>query len=387
MNRFPQLQQALAPVLAWTKETALPFWGTVGVDEARGGFHERLDLEGQPVLNVPKRVMVQGRQLYVYSSAAILGWYPDGRKLADRCVEYILHAYYQADGGPGWVHAVGPDGTVANPMRDGYGHAFVLLGLAWYHRLTRDPQILAIVDRTLAFLDEGLASDKGGYLDAVPAPDAVRRQNPHMHLFEAFLALYEASGRVQYLERAAAIFQLFATKFFQPESGTLCEYFTEELRPLPDKRGRIVEPGHHFEWICLLRQFQRLSGREVETYTAALYEFANRHGWDNDGFIVDELDTSGSVITSSRRSWPHTEGVKANVLEGEFGRGGCDERGAQCLARLQEAFLARPIPGGWVDRISAEGAAIAEFIPASTFYHVFGAVTEAVRATSQPAAA
>jgi len=382
MDRFSHLQRALAPVLAWTKETALPFWGSVGVDGARGGFHERLDLLGRPALTVPKRLMVQGRQLFVYSGAAILGWYPDGKRLVDRCVEYILRAFYQVDGKPGWIHALGPDGTIANPMRDAYGHAFILLGLAWYHRLTGDSQILPIVDSTLAFLDEKLASNQGGYLDAVPAPDAIRRQNPHMHLFEAFLALYETTGRANYLARAAAIFELFSSRFFQPSTGTLCEYLTADLQPLPGKAGRIVEPGHHFEWVWLLRQFQRLSGCNVEAYTSALYEFANRYGWDDDGFVVDELDVTGSVVTRSRRAWPHAEGLKANLVEGEANRPGCDERGTQCLARLQEAFLARPIPGGWLDRISAEGTPMSEFIPTSTFYHVFGAVTEAVRVTS-----
>jgi mannose/cellobiose epimerase-like protein (N-acyl-D-glucosamine 2-epimerase family) len=387
MGRFPHLQRALPPVLAWTKETALPFWGSVGVDEARGGFHERLDLFGQPILTAPRRLMVQGRQLFVYSTAAVLGWYPDGRRLADRCVEYILQAFYQVDGKPGWVHALGPDGTVRNPMRDAYGHAFVLLGLARYLRLTADSQILSIVDSTLAFLDESLASNQGGYIDAVPAADAIRRQNPHMHLFEAFMALYEATGRAEYLARAAAIFDVFSTRFFQPLTGTLCEYLTAELKPLPDRTGRIVEPGHHFEWVWLLRQFQRMSGRNTEAYASALYEFADRHGWDDDGFIVDELDATGSVVTRSRRTWPHTEGLKANLVEGEGGRPGSDERGAQCLARLQGAFLGRLIPAGWLDRISAEGAPISDFIPASTFYHVFGGVTEAVRVTSAPSQA
>ena len=115
-------------------------------------------------------------------------------------------------------------------MRDTYGHAFVLLGLAWYYRLTKDAQIRAIVDSTLAFVDEGLASQNGGYVDAVPAPDAIRRQNPHMHLFEACLALYEALEDPQHLTRAAAIFDLFAERFFQPATGTLCEYFTAELQ-------------------------------------------------------------------------------------------------------------------------------------------------------------
>jgi mannose/cellobiose epimerase-like protein (N-acyl-D-glucosamine 2-epimerase family) len=382
MNKFPHMQQALGPVLVWTKDKALPFWGTVGVDEARGGFHERLDLQGAPVLDVPKRLMVQGRQLFVYCGAALLGWYPDGRQLADRCVEYMIGKFYQADGKPGWVYSLAPDGDIGNAKRDGYAHAFVLLGLSWYHRLTGDTQVIPVIDATIAYLDDAFAAKHGGYLDAVPPPDAIRRQNPHMHLFEAFIALTQATRSERYLAHATKIFHLFAAHFFQPSSGALCEYLTDELAPLPGAKGRICEPGHHYEWIWLLRHYQRLSGRDVGSYCAALYAHADKYGWDKGGFIVDELDMSGAVVANSRRSWPHTEGAKANVVEGEAGRAGCDESGAQCLKRLSEAFLARPIPGGWVDRVSAEGAPIAEFIPASTLYHVFGAVTEAARVTS-----
>jgi mannose-6-phosphate isomerase len=131
-----------------------------------------------------------------------------------------------------------------------------------------------------------------------------------------------------------------------------------------------------------LRQFERLSGRKVENFTSALYQFANAHGWDDHGFIVDELDASGSVVAASRRAWPHTEGLKACVAQGEVDGPGCDQRAAQCLTQLQKAFLTRPIPAGWMDRISSDGAPLSDFIPASTFYHVFGAITEATRAIS-----
>jgi mannose-6-phosphate isomerase len=381
MAEFPLLHQALAPILAWTKETALPFWGTVGVDEARGGFHERLDLAGQPVLSVPKRLMVQGRQLYVYSHAAFLGWHSDGKRLAGNCVDYLLSSFYQADGKPGWIFSLAPDGTVASPMRDGYGHAFVLLGLAWYYRLTQDAQILPVIDDTLRFLDERLVSSHGGYRDADPVPDAIRRQNPHMHLLEAFLALYEATGRAEYRAHAMQMFQLFATRFFQPTTGTLCEYLTEELSPQPGQKGNIVEPGHHYEWVWLLRQLQRLTGERVETFTAPLYRHADSHGWDSEGLIVDELGRSGAVITRSRRSWPLTEAAKANIAEGELAPGRFDEKAALCFTSLASRFLHRPIPAGWMDHITASGEPMSDFIPTSTLYHLFCAITEAARVT------
>jgi mannose/cellobiose epimerase-like protein (N-acyl-D-glucosamine 2-epimerase family) len=378
-DRFPRLQQAVIPLLAWTRDEALPFWGTVGVDHQRGGFHERLDLAGQPVLDVPKRLMVQGRQLFVYSSAALLGWYPDGKELADRCADYMLGKFYRADGEPGWIHSLAPDGSIANPMRDVYAHAFALLGLSWYYRLTGDRQVIPVIDATIGHLDEAFAAQDGGYFDAVPPPDAIRRQNPHMHLFEAFVALTQAIGGEHYLAHATAMFELFASRFFQPASGTLCEYMDDKLAPLPGAKSHICEPGHHYEWIWLLRQYQRLSGRDVAPYCEALYRHADTYGWDKGGFIVDELNSSGSVMTNSRRIWPHTEGAKANIVEGEEGRAGSDAKAAQCLARLMDTFLCRPIPAGWIDRVSAAGAPIVEFIPTSTLYHVFGAMTEGHR--------
>ena len=79
--------------------------------------------------------MVQGRQLYVYCHAGLLGWYPGSRRLADDCVHHMITAFYRRDGRPGWIHSLAPDGSIASDVRDTYAHAFVLLGLAWYHRL------------------------------------------------------------------------------------------------------------------------------------------------------------------------------------------------------------------------------------------------------------
>jgi mannose/cellobiose epimerase-like protein (N-acyl-D-glucosamine 2-epimerase family) len=380
--QFPALKIALKPVLQRFRERVLPFWGTNGVDRIRGGFHERLTLEGQPAMEASKRLMVQCRQLYVFSHAAELGWYPDGGRLATNCVEYILKSFYRRDGESGWIHSVAPDGSVANSSRDCYAHAFVLLGLAWYYKISRDSEILTIVDQTISFLDE-TSSDCGGYADGLPAPDHIRRQNPHMHLLEAFLALYQITGDPRYLARASELFGVFTTRFFQPKTGTLCEYLTADLRPLPGAQGTISEPGHHYEWVWLLRQFQLASGREVNGFCSKLYEHADRFGWNDQGFVVDELDCWGNKLKPSRRAWPHTEALKANIVEGEAGRQGCDEKAAHCLRQLQTGFLGRPIPAGWVDHWSDSGQPLSQFIPASTLYHIFCAFSETARAVGQ----
>jgi mannose/cellobiose epimerase-like protein (N-acyl-D-glucosamine 2-epimerase family) len=90
----------------------------------------------------------------------------------------------------------------------------------------------------------------------------------------------------------------------------------------------------------------------------------------------------GTVLKSSRRSWPHTEALKANIVEGEMGRESCDAKAALCAERLMNRFVGRPVRGGWIDHIDEAGNPIVTMIPASTLYHIFLAGTEALRVTS-----
>src|SRR6185437_2034529 len=282
MNELESTKQIAVPFLHWVKSECLPFWGSAGVDWSQGGFHERLDFEGRPV-DVSKRLMVQGRQLYVYCHASLSGWYPPARFVAERCLEYMIDSYFEGDGNPGWVFSVSPDGNVASSARDTYAHAFALFGLAWYLRLKPDCQILSIVNKTLDFIDESLASTNGGFYDCIPQKGILRHQNPHMHLFEAFLALYESSGGLEYLVQAKKIFELFTASFFRPDQGYLCEHLTDALTPAGGDRGQVCEPGHHYEWIWLLRKFECLSGEDTGYYCRRLYDHADQHGWDKDG--------------------------------------------------------------------------------------------------------
>ena len=82
---------------------------------------------------------------------------------------------------------------------------------------------------------------------------------------------------------------------------------------------------------------------------------------------------------TSRRCWPHTEAIKAEVAAAETGDGQAAARAAQTIDRLLGAFLGRPVAGGWIDHVDATGAPIVDSMPASTLYHVFLAAAEADR--------
>ena len=186
----------------------LPLWSTEGWDDKAGGFVERLDRDGRADRFAPRRVRVQARQIYCYAKAAQMGWYPDGRAIALKGLDHLLTKAKGPDGRPGFVHTLAPDGTVLDPLRDTYDHAFVLLALATVYALDRDAQIRAEIDALCHFLDTQLRSPHGGFLEGLPA-SMPRRQNPHMHLFEAMIAAFDATHDTVFQERAGDFFALF----------------------------------------------------------------------------------------------------------------------------------------------------------------------------------
>ena len=155
-----------------------------------------------------------------------------------------------------------------------------------------------------------LAAPHGGFLDATPSADPTRRQNPHMHLLEAVLALYETTGRARDFARADALVKLALERMIDPESGALLEDFSPDWKPLLPRGENRVEPGHQFEWYWLLGEYRRLGGIVPESVTDRLLMFGLDHGLDQStGLIVDAVTDSGSVMIPSFRSWPHAEGV------------------------------------------------------------------------------
>lgn len=377
MNR--PIEKVAATLMAWTTDLALPLWASAGFDTETGRFEERLTFDLDVMPDVPLRLMTQARQVYVYALAAQQGWHNAAVDVAEHAYNAMVRDFYRRDDADGWIFSIHRDGSLADSRRDLYGHAFALLAIASYVQATGKRQALAIADKTLTFLDTALSAPTGGYIEGLPAADDVRRQNPHMHLFESLLALWEATAEQRYLDRAGRIFELFIAHFFNREVGVVREYFTTDLNPMPGEKGRIVEPGHHYEWVWLLRRFQRHHYQSVEDFVEILYCHADANGHDRHGLVMDELWADGSPRLRSYRSWPVTEAIKANIVEAGQGRAGAEDKAVRLTALLLRNFLGDCYRGGWMDRLDETGKPATEFIPASTLYHIMGAVDELER--------
>jgi len=313
---------------------------------------------------------VQARQLFVYTNAESFGWLTGKKRELVRVVENMVKDYFEADGAPGWVMAVDAQGKVTDAKRDLYAHAFSLLGMSCAYKLTKDKNYLDIADRTLTFLDAHMSHPSGGYVNCLPAKDSIRSQDPHMHLFEALIALHDVAPDRGYLTRATGMVQLFKERFFQQKTGIILEDFNMNWSPLPGDQGRLFEPGHHCEWIWLLKNYNRRAGGDVQPWVKALAHTAAAYGRTSSGMLWSEVRDDGVVINNTSRVWPHTEAIRSALIMDNMAEAD------MWMDVLYNRFLKLGCPGGWSEHWDADGKPLVNYLPASSLYHIVGAMAE-----------
>lgn len=378
------LQARAAAGRDWLTRVALPHWWTQGFDREAGLFHERLDLNGVPLADMPRRTRVQARQTFVYATAMRIDPAGPWAEATRAGVHALMTRSLHPEGGT--VFLLDPRGGTLDKRRDLYDLAFVVFALAHAATVLNDrPELISVATNLVDWLEANWTHPSGGYLEGDITPTPPRRQNPHMHLFEALLALHAATGDVTFLARADRIATLFATRFFDPVAGGLPEYFDDAWRPAPGEEGKIVEPGHQFEWSWLLHRFAAAGGADHRCIAERLRVHAEAYGVDPaTGVTVDEVYLNGVTRSRTSRLWPNTERIKANVARYEQTR---DPDAAAAIASafdVLQTYLQAPTSGVWRDRLLPDGTFIDEPAPASSFYHIMLAYAELLRVADLP---
>jgi mannose/cellobiose epimerase-like protein (N-acyl-D-glucosamine 2-epimerase family) len=371
MDDKARIRKLHSQLSGWLCDVAYPLWATRGVD-ARGGFHERLAQDGQP-LSEPRRSRVNPRQAYCYAMAPTLGWRGDSATLVKHGLDYWFARYRRPDGL--FRTLVNADGSPRDDRALLYDQAFGLLALnvsaVGEARAVRERQALELHDLVLKHMKR----TGPGFESGVPASLPLQ-SNPHMHLFEAALAGSEVCSECsQWRLLVDEIAELALGKFIDPASGALREFFDAEWRPASGVEGRIVEPGHQFEWAWLLLRWAGAKHSRARQAALKLIELGETRGIHN-GLAMNSLLDDFSPHDAGARLWPQTERLKAAALAARLTG---DARYFTMAAAAGESllrYLDTPLPGLWYDRIDAQGHRIDEPAPASSFYHLVAAIAE-----------
>jgi mannose-6-phosphate isomerase len=376
-NASSEAAQLCESLQRWLCHDAYPLWWERGADRMYGGFHESLQLDGSAT-NAPRRARLHPRQICAYSIANQLGWSGPRVDAVRHGLDFFLAHYRRPD--PLIRTLVAADGSPLDDRAVLYDQAFALLGFACAYQVLADESLRQHARDLLDELRAGLSNGIG--FEESPSQPAPRLSNSHMHLFEAALAWMELDADVRWQRLASEIAELALTGLIDRDSGFIREYFDARWQPLPGIEGQIVEPGHQFEWgWLLLRWYERTRDEGVKDAALRLIDLAELHGVDHGrGVAITSILCDRSVLDPVARLWPQTERLKAACLAATTTRKAEYWTMVVASARGLSKYLDTPLPGLWWDKMDIAGSFIAEPVPASSLYHIVGAVAELKRA-------
>jgi mannose/cellobiose epimerase-like protein (N-acyl-D-glucosamine 2-epimerase family) len=365
------VEAACAQLTSWLLDAAYPLWSTRGIDSVRGGFQERLTLAGEPTDDA-RRARVQPRQMYAFARAPALGWTGDAAGAVTQGLSFFLSRYRRADGL--FRTLVTPDGAPIDDRVLLYDQAFALLAFATASSLLGSSFNLAgEAEQLRQALYAHLKRPGLGFETGLPhAPPLL--SNPHMHLLEAALAWVEVGGGSEWSALADELGELATGHLIDPATGMLHESFDYSWKPTRDAAGRLIEPGHQFEWAWLLMRWGQRRA-DVREAACRLMEVAEEHGIHG-GVAIYEIMNDATVHDGSARLWAQTERLRSAALAARlYGDSKYWRRAAEAAAGLLRYFKT-DIPGLWYDRLTTAGQFKRETVTAGNLYHIVGAIYE-----------
>lgn len=345
-----------------------------------GGYAENIDSAWTENPVTSRTIAAQARIAYAlcHGSLAI----PAAAELSPQAAESLdrMMSVFWKPALRGWIHSVSPAGEPEDSSVDTWDQTFGFLALAWDFRARGNHASKEAALQALAGLNEYAAAPSGGYLERRGESPATRRQDPHMHLFEAFTAWHAADPSGPWLERAQAMLKLLREKFRKQKDGPVAAYFDADLRPAPGDAGKIHIPGDHYEWTWLLRQYEKASGdSSVRKDAESLYAFAQNHGRDADGLAVYSVDEAGKLLDGTKLFWPQLEMLKAHTAIYEWTKDAAARKEAEKTIELIRRRYTHSDGELFYNKLDAQGNPDTSPTVTRVIYHFFAAAYEAER--------
>ena len=332
----------------------------------KGGFFE-LDDDGNPLDadNATRQIHVTTRMVHCAVLGSLIGR-PGSDEIVDHGMRYIWDKHRDPRRG-GYVWSL-DDAGVTNGSKQAYGHAFVLLA-ASSASLVGHPlaaEMLANVTEVIntRFWDEKSGSVRDEYNHDWSQLLPYRGQNANMHMTEALMAAFEATGNRDYLTKAERIAELIIRKNAVPLGHRVAEHFDENWVLDKNYEGNEMfrpsgtTPGHWLEWSRLLYQLWVLGEKRLSWMTGAaraLFHQSIELGWDSvHGGFFYTLDWDNKPIMREKLWWPVSEAIGAAAYISAFDNEDYFQAWYRKLWDYAENHVIDHQRGGWLSELKED---------------------------------
>jgi sulfoquinovose isomerase len=356
----------------------------------KGGFYDMDDV-GRPLdaVNPVRGIHSTARMVHCFSIGTLLGR-PGSEQIVDHGMTYLWNQHRDTTHG-GYVWSVNNDGPL-DASKQGYGHAFVLLAASSAktvgHPLADGmlADITEILDTRFWEATHGAIAEEFNQ-DWSPIGD-YRGQNSNMHLTEALMAAFEATGDRSYLEKAESIADLVIRRQAGNVGYRVPEHFNDKWELDKHYRGNEMfrpsgtTPGHWLEWARLILQLWTLGGKRHEWMpdaAKALFSQSMSLGWDSDkGGFFYTLDWQDVPAKRNKLWWPACEAAGAAHYLNELAPSDFHEESYRKIwGVIASAFVDRE-NGGWHEELTED------LVPAHTLFPGKGDIYHALQACLIP---
>ncbi|KZN12961.1 AGE family epimerase/isomerase [Marinomonas sp. TW1] len=369
------LESAILDCQSFVFNKLLPQWAKHGLNQKQGYSYESLNLDWSINAIGRVRLLTQCRQLYTLSHASLLQEDKALQSKLKPLFDFIISQYF-IDGR--WIFSLNDDLSPQKTESDTYALAFVMLSFSSYYQCSQDNQALDYIEKTHHFLNHDMLANNGGFYESYPLDiSQTRRQNPHMHLLEGYIAAFKVTQKEAYKQTIQSLLTLALTHFYDEKTKTLREFFHHDWQ-LHSEKGSQIEPGHHFEWVWLLFQANQIIPHSDHTDLAqSLWITATRHGMANNGGIYNQIDAETyQPLDREKRIWPITEYIKAITVM-PIGLEEKKHRLDAALSFMLQHYLLDD--GGWNEYLDKDNIPKDYPLPGTSSYHIFLGLIEVLR--------
>lgn len=298
-------------------------WWSRFMPDAAAGFYGKVDIHNNVDASAERGLVLYSRLLYTFSKAAYYLKEEKYSSLADKAYNYLRNHFYDQEN-QGYYWSVDADGTPKDTIKKTYGQSFVIYSFCAYYDLNQQQEVLEhAIDLFHTIESKTKDPQFGGYIEAFakdwqPVDDIrlsdkdanlPKSMNTHLHVLEAYTALYKSSKETSVGTALAVLINLFIQHIVCHRSYHLHLFFTLNWTVA----SSIWSYGHDIEASWLLIKAADAygdAGMQKDIYAVSLKILeASLEGIDGDGGILYEIDYSSNQLNTEKHWWPQAEAM------------------------------------------------------------------------------